>query len=372
MARRAAGAEPEQTDRRDWAADLPEDPAERLAAMERKHIEMGAVLDVLKAPGPGSLSNMERHRAGQMARERGARLADVCSDLAIPKSTYEAQPAIAAKPDKYAALRARVREAFDSSSRRYGSESVWAELRRPAADGRPAVKAAALEPGDRETPVRVSEKAVRRIMREEGLVPVTAARGRGRYSSYAGEPSERPANAPLREDGTHDFHAGSPFEPVVTDVTEFRPTGSFKCYLSPAIDCFDGDPIAWGVSRHPDGALVNGMLAAAADKAGRGFVGHTDGGACCMGSGWRAVCSERGVVRSMSRKGRSPDNARAEGFFGTLKREFYYGRDWTGITYEGFAEALNEYILRYRDVKVKKSLGWKSIREYREERGIAV
>ena len=41
---------------------------------------------------------------------------------------------------------------------------------------------------------------------------------------------------------------------------------------------------------------------------------------------------EHGVVRSMSRKGCSPDNSRAEGFFGRLKVEFFYGNDWEGVS----------------------------------------
>lgn len=367
MAKRTAGAEPEQTVWRDWAADLPEDPEERLAAMERKYIEMGAVLDVLKAPGPGSLSNLEKRAAGQVARERGARLADVCSDLAIAKSTYEAQPAIAAKADKYAALRRRIRKSFEASGRRYGSESVWADLRR--GEG-PAVKAADLGPDDDGTPVIVSEKVVRRIMREERLVPVTAT-PRKRYSSYEGELEERPENLPLNGDGTHDFHAGEPFELVVSDVTEFS-LPRFKCYLSPAIDCYDGDPIAWTISRHPDAELCSTMLEAAAEKAGHGFVCHTDGGGCYMGRRWKGVCAERGITRSMSRKGTSPDNARAEGFFGTLKRDFFDCRDWRSVTYERFAKELDDYIMWYRDCKIKKSLGWKTIREHREGQGIAV
>ena len=42
----------------------------------------------------------------------------------------------------------------------------------------------------------------------------------------------------------------------------------------------------------------------------------------------RARTREAGhVTRSMSRKARSPDNARCEGFFGTLKSDFFGGRD---------------------------------------------
>ena len=63
--------------------------------------------------------------------------------------------------------------------------------------------------------------------------------------------------------------------------------------------------------------------------------------------------------------------ARAEGFFGTLKCDFFEGRDWTGVPFDEFSRLLGEYIEWYRDGKLKKDLGWKTIREYREERGHA-
>ena len=47
-------------------------------------------------------------------------------------------------------------------------------------------------------------------------------------------------------------------------------------------------------------------------------------------TGWIAVCERAGLRRSVSRKGMGCGNARAEGFFGLLKQEFFYSADWTG------------------------------------------
>ena len=49
----------------------------------------------------------------------------------------------------------------------------------------------------------------------------------------------------------------------------------------------------------------------------------------------------------MSAKGCSPDNAAAEGFFGRLKNELFYGRDWRGVGYEEFRERLAAYLTHY-------------------------
>lgn len=79
----------------------------------------------------------------------------------------------------------------------------------------------------------------------------------------------------------------------------------------------------------------------------------------------------------MSRKGRGPDNARCEGFFGRLKIEFFYGCDWSGVTLDEFADMLDEfadmldaYLGWCRDVRLKSDLGYKSPMQYRGDLGL--
>lgn len=110
---------------------------------------------------------------------------------------------------------------------------------------------------------------------------------------------------------------------------------------------------------------------AEAPTAERPLVVHSDGGAVYMADDWREACEAGNVVRSMSRKARSPDNARCEGFFGTLKSDFFDGRGWPGVTFEEFSERLDGYIEWYRSGKLKKSLGWKTIRQHRIDLGCA-
>lgn len=76
-------------------------------------------------------------------------------------------------------------------------------------------------------------------------------------------------------------------------------------------------------------------------------------------------------MRSMSRKGCSPDNSAMEGFFGRLKNEFFYGRDWDGVSISEFTSMLDGYMRYYRDVRIKESLGWKSPKQYRKSLGLA-
>lgn len=162
-----------------------------------------------------------------------------------------------------------------------------------------------------------------------------------------------------------------PIQLWITDVTEFRiPAG--KTYLSPIIDCFDSMPISWTISATPDAEMANSSLlgACAQLKEGEHPKGSSDRGCHYRWPGWIRICDEHGIVRSMSRKGCSPGNARAEGFFGRLKIEFFYGRDWNGVTLDEFADMLDAYLRWYRDVRLKSDLGYRSPMQYRRDLGL--
>ena len=254
--------------------------------------------------------------------------------MRISRSSYEYHRARLGR-DRDAALRPLVAAEFEASGGRYGYRRVHAALRRRG--------------------VVASEKRVRRVMREEGL---EAARPRRRrWSSYAGEEGRAPAPNLLLVDADrdlHDFSAARPGEVLVTDITEFRlPGGAGKVYLSPCVDLFDGDVVAFSAGTSPSKALVAEMLEGAVAATGGGFTLHSDRGWHYRTPDWVRDCAGAGVTRSMSRKGHSPDNAACEGFFGGLKVEFFHGRDWSGVSAEGFVEALSEYIAWYREGRLK-------------------
>ncbi len=66
------------------------------------------------------------------------------------------------------------------------------------------------------------------------------------------------------------------------------------------------------------------------------------------------------LTRKMSRKACSPDNAAYEGFFGRLKTELFYPRNWQGTTIEQFIDAVNAYIRWYNEKRIKVSFGSRS------------
>jgi transposase InsO family protein len=73
----------------------------------------------------------------------------------------------------------------------------------------------------------------------------------------------------------------------------------------------------------------------------------------------------------MSRKACSPDNAACEGFFGHLKNELFYSRDWLSTTIEEFVAALDAYIRWYNESRIKSSLGYRSPLEHRRKLAFA-
>ena len=324
-----------------------------VAALSEAELEnacLRAVLADLKAGGwdPASISNRRKCELGErLRRETGRPLREITRFLGISKSSYEYCRARLSAPDPLAETRARVRELFQEGRARYGYRRIWALLRR---EGR-----------------RVSEKVVRRVMREEGLV-VRYEPKRKRWSSYAGEASWAPPNLVGR-----DFRAGLPNFLWLTDVTEFG-LPSFKCYLSAVVDCFDGRVAGWRVSERPDAALANSSLddAVASLAPGERPVVHSDRGGHYRWPGWIARCEAAGLTRSMSAKGCSPDNSACEGFFGRLKNEFFHHRSWAGATFESFSAELAAYVGWYNSDRVKESLGWMSPDEFRRSLGLAV
>ena len=294
---------------------------------------------------PQLLSNREKTMLVDALKQTYA-LPELLAILGLARSSYFYHRARLLVADKHAVARRVIADIFELNHRCYGYRRIRAALIRQQ--------------------VFVSEKVVRRLMRQEGLAAVTTRRRR--YGSYYGEISPAPENLINR-----DFRAAAPNQKWLTDITEFQiPAG--KVYLSPVIDCFDGLVVSWSIGTRPDAELVNTMLDAAIESVvdcDERPVVHSDRGAHYRWPGWLSRMRDAKLIRSMSRKGCSPDNAAYEGFFGRLKTELFYPRDWRDMTVEQFIEVVDSYIRWYNAKRIKISLGSLSPLEYRERLGIA-
>lgn len=325
-------------------------PLAGLQPSEIENLLLRAVLADLKAEGWAldSISNKSKCELGERLRLATALpLRSIIGFLKISKSSYEYHRSRIGK-DRYASLRKEIKSLFAQSNQTFGYRRIWAHLRR----------------GGR----IVSEKVVRRIMKEEGLVVIAAKRTK-KYNSYKGELNDAPKDLVKRK-----FRAYAPDRLWLTDMTEFALPKGKKIYLNPIIDCFDGAPIAWAIGTRPTKELTQSCLEKAVSRLSDGSrpIIHSDRGVHYRTPSWIATCEREGITRSMSRKGCCADNSACEGFFGRLKIEFYYGRDWRGVSAQEFMDRLDAYMRYYRDERIKKSLGWLSPKEYRERFGYAI
>lgn len=136
-------------------------------------------------------------------------LNELIAAVGPPRSSFFYHLARLDTSDKYEEVRGAIVDIFDRNYRCYGYRRLHASL------------------SDRS--LRISEKVVRRLMKQEALV--ASGRRRRRYGSYIGEIRPAPDNLLNR-----DFSAESPNEKWLTDIAELQiPAG--KVYLSPVIDC---------------------------------------------------------------------------------------------------------------------------------------
>jgi putative transposase len=256
-------------------------------------------------------------------------IAVLCRVLGVSTSGYYASQVRPVSPHarRDEELLERIGRHHHASKRRYGSPRVHEDLK---ADGE-----------------RVGRKRVARLMRENRLV----ARIRRRYRKTTDSKHSFPIAPNLLE---RDFTAQGPDESWVGDIT-FLWTRQGWLYLAVILDVFSRRVVGWATSQSVDRHLALAALDMALAKRcpGRGLVHHTDRGSTYASKDYRKALKRRGIRCSMSRKGDCWDNAVAESFFATLKREM---ENIDGL--DGWVDAnlsIGEYIDGFYNTKRRHS-----------------
>lgn len=204
----------------------------------------------------------------------------------------------------------------------------------------------------------MAKKTVLTLMRQRGLAcPI---RRRRRYRSFMGEVGRVAPNLLARH-----FTATAPNQTWVTDVTEFA-VGDRKIYLSPVMDLFDRQIIAYAVGVAPTLELTNSALrdALATLTSGQTPLVHSDQGFQYQHLSWRTLLATAGATPSMSRKGNCLDNAVIESFFGHLKEELF---NHTRFSDADSLVALHDDIAWYNHERVSTQLKGLSPVQYRAQ-----
>ncbi len=168
-----------------------------------------------------------------------------------------------------------------------------------------------------------------------------------KYRSYRGESGKAAPNVLER-----DFSATQPDEKWVTDVTEFK-VKEQKVYLSPIVDLFTQEVVAYRVAKNACLPLVTDMLTEAIStlKPNSKPIIHSDQGWQYRHRQYQKKVAENGLTQSMSRKGNCLDNAVAENFFALLKTEMYHNQNFEDA--DALIEQIKEYIEYYNTKRIK-------------------
>ena len=206
----------------------------------------------------------------------------------------------------------------------------------------------------------VNHKKVQRLMKMLGLS--ARIRRKRKYSSYHGEVGKKAANIIQRQ-----FEAEKPMEKCYTDVTEFSiPTSNQKLYLSPVLDGYNSEIIAYSLSSSPNLNQVKDMLEKAfREEQYENTILHSDQGWQYQHEFYHKFLEDKGIQPSMSGKGNSTDNGMMESFFGILKSEMFYGYEQTFKSIKELEGAIVDYIDYYNNKRIKVKLKGLSPVQYR-------
>lgn len=150
----------------------------------------------------------------------------------------------------------------------------------------------------------------------------------------------------------------------VGDIT-YIATWEGWAYLATVIDLASRKVVGWALADHMRTELVTDALSMAfANRApAPGLTFHSDRGCQYTSSDFAELARANGVVLSVSRKGQCWDNAVAESFFATIKRELIDTRAWPTRT--GLRRAVFEYIEGwYNTRRLHSTLGYLSPAQY--------
>ncbi len=266
----------------------------------------------------------------------------MCRGLRVSRSGYyawrERSPSSRERED--ADLTGRIERIHRDSRGTYGAPRIHAQLR---SEG-----------------VRVGNKRVGRLMRREGLSGCHHRRKKTRTTL------RDPLAVPARDLVERDFTPEAKDRLWVADIS-YVPTWEGFDYLAFVLDAYSRRLVGWAMADHLRAELVTDALEMALwrrDPAA-GLIHHSDQGSQYTSISLSQRLEETGVVPSMGSAADPYDNAMAESFVATLKRELLDRRSWP--TREEVRSAMFEFCeVFYNRQRIHSALGYQSPADYEE------
>jgi transposase InsO family protein len=157
-----------------------------------------------------------------------------------------------------------------------------------------------------------------------------------------------------------DFTADGPDQKWATDIT-YVPTAQGWLFLAVVLDLYSRRIVGWAMSDSLQRQVVIDALqmALTARRPAPGLLHHSDRGSQYASHDYQALLTRAHMVGSMSRKGNCYDNAAVESFFGTLKTELVYQRQYATRA-EARADIFEYLEVFYNRIRCHSALGYKS------------
>lgn len=254
----------------------------------------------------------------------------------LPKSTYfYALSHMNYKDEKDKDIADRIEKIFNENKQKYGYIRITQELKNMG--------------------YTINKKKVARIMKERHLSGINKTR---QYRSYKGQVGKIVPNILDR-----DFVTTKPYQKLGTDITQFI-TQYGKLYLSPIVDFHTREILAYDISITPNFEQIRRMMKMLKKNHGdkiKGAILHSDQGYQYQIQGYRKILKDFGIIQSMSRKGNCLDNSPTENFFGRLKTEIYYDKEYTFKSLDELRKNIEQYIEYYNNQRIVIKIGMSPI-----------
>ena len=259
----------------------------------------------------------------------------LCEALCVSRGTFYnhifRRKEVTAYDKRRAEMKEHIQTAFDESQQRFGANKIAAVL------------------ADRG--VRTSPKYVAELMREMGLQSVSI------YSKRDYQKSERlvkKQNMLQRQ-----FKVDEPNCVWVSDITCFKVNGKYL-YICVILDLFSRKVVAHRVSPKNSTYLVTSTFRQAYRNRNepQQLMFHSDQGPQYTSNTFRKLLRMNKVVQSFSKSGRPHDNAVAESFFASMKREEVYRTQY--CSEHQFMRSVDTYIDFYNTKRPHSTLNYKT------------
>jgi putative transposase len=238
-------------------------------------------------------------------------------------------------------LTSRIKEIHEQARGVYGSRRVQAELR--------------LGHG-----IEVSRRRVRRLMRIAGISGLVKVK-KGRTTIRV--PGVRVADDLVERK----FRPEAPNVLWVADITYLR-TWEGWLYLAAVQDAYSRRVVGWAMAEHMRFDLVVDALQMAVQRRrpDPGLIHHSDQGGQYVSLGFGQKARDAGIAVSMGSRGDCFDNAVAESFFATIKKELVHRQPWPSR--RDLSSAVFEYIEAFYNRQRRHStLGYLTPEEYEQK-----